>query len=449
MPLGTGALTKAGIIKEAAYGDGGVVDTFLELRAEDSLKNDIGKIPGNYLIGSPNIHKYFNAEQDPKGIIPIVVFPDNIGLLLYMALGAEAAATQVVGTQAEITDITCEADIAGSLSGEHITINAPGIEYYPWFDVDDMGSEDPKLPGKTGIPVGIAANDTANAIATALAAAVNAKADFGATADGAVVTITNAAAGAVTDATNGDTGWSTAPNVTTQGSGGIAHDHVFTPADGATDLGSFAYFIDRHIKTFLYKGCVVNNFSMRATKGSFVFADFDILAKSENDNAGAFPGGVTHSTKHPYIFHMGAIMIDDSPVVFVKSFDFTHGWNLDAEGGFVLNGEDTRAHCYKTTGKLTGKMELEWTAASDAMREAYRDNTQKKLELRFTSHEEIEAGYYYELKTEIPKVHILGDPPVISSRDRIPFTANFEAAHDVTNFIKITHRDARNTKWSA
>jgi hypothetical protein len=45
-------------------------------------------------------------------------------------------------------------------------------------------------------------------------------------------------------------------------------------------------------------------------------------------------------------------------------------------------------------------------------------------------------------------VKILGEPPSLSDRGRTPFAVNFEAIYDVTNYIKITHRDARVTKWS-
>ena len=193
---------------------------------------------------------------------------------------------------------------------------------------------------------------------------------------------------------------------------------------------------------------MVNNFSLKATKGSLVFADFDILAKAEDDAAGAFPGGVTPSALNPYVFHMGSMSLGGA-VTYVKSFDFTHSWNLDEEGGFVLAGSDTRHHCYKTIETLTGSMELEWTAASDVMRDAFLDNTQVALILTFTSHELIEAGQAYTLTIEIPKINILGDPPVLSSRDRTPFTVNFEATYDATNFIKITHKDGKNAKWSA
>ena len=121
--------------------------------------------------------------------------------------------------QAEITEITCEADISGSLSGKYFNINEPITEYYVWYDIAGAGSQDPALAGKTGIKVSIIADDTAITVATNTMLAINANADFVATSNAAVVTITNANYGAVADATNGDTGWSISPNVIQEGQG--------------------------------------------------------------------------------------------------------------------------------------------------------------------------------------------------------------------------------------
>jgi len=445
-PIGTGAQGQAGIIKEASFGAGGTVDTYLEL-INENIKSNIEKLEAPYVFGSRNINKYYHGAHDIGGPFSIVVNPDNIGLLLYMALGAEANASQVLTSQAEVTEITCEADSSGSLSGEYITFNDPTTEYYAWFDVAGKGSADPALTGKTAIIVGIAENAVNTAVASALQSAVDAKADFGASVASEVVTITNANNGSVTDATNGDTGWSTAPNVTTQGSGGTAYDHVFTPAGMATDLDSFALEIERGIDCSIYSGCTVNNFTLSASKGSLVTADFEIVGKDETD--GVSKQTLSPSTKQPYTFHMGSVEIDTTPVAYVNSFTITYGNNIDTDGGFVLNASNYRAHAYKTLGTLTGTLECEWTATSDALRDAYLDNTQVRVELIITSTETIESGYYYTLSIDIPKTHIMGDPPTIGGRDRIPFSVNFEGVYDSTNFIKITHRDALSTKWSA
>ena len=325
MPIGIGAAAKAAIGKETTWGTAVTPTQFIELSdSGEGMKNNIEKIKAGILMGSRSAYKIYNGSEDPNGNFSMVVNPDNIGLLLYMALGVESTAEVGLTT---------------------------------------------------------------------------------------------------------------------------AYDHEFTPAGIGTDLESFTFEVDRNITCATYSGCTVDNFKLTAAKGSLVTADFDILSKTELDDQTATTG-LSPSTKIPYTFHHGSLAIDTVDVAYVSSFNFTYGNMIDANG-FVLDGTKYRAHAYKQGNMLTGSMDLEWTSTSDAIRDAYLDNTQKQLTLTITSTETIEAGYYYTLTVDIPKVHIVGDPPVVSTRDRIPFTANFEAVYDATNFIKVTHRDARTTSWSA
>ena len=107
---------------------------------------------------------------------------------------------------AQIVDVTCEADTAGSLDADSFIISSIGVDYYAWFDVDD-GSVDPATAGRTGIEVDISANDSAVTVATALAAKIAALDAFGAVRTGNTIRITNAEAGPVTAAADTDTGW--------------------------------------------------------------------------------------------------------------------------------------------------------------------------------------------------------------------------------------------------
>ena len=114
---------------------------------------------------------------------------------------------------AQVVDVLCGADIGGA---KYFLISSINDDYYVWFDVDD-GSVDPAVADRTGIEVDVSDDDTALTIATALAVAMEAETDFSATRYGRTVRITNAAAGTVTEATAGDTGWT----VTTQVEGHI------------------------------------------------------------------------------------------------------------------------------------------------------------------------------------------------------------------------------------
>ena len=128
---------------------------------------------------------------------------------------------------AEVTTITCRPDESGSLQSKYFFINTVEVdttinvgykivEYYVWMDVSSGGS-DPAISGKTGIEVDIATDNNAATVATAVKNALHALANFSATIDSNVVTVTNANKGAVTDASDNNT--NNAIAVTTQGTG--------------------------------------------------------------------------------------------------------------------------------------------------------------------------------------------------------------------------------------
>lgn len=110
-------------------------------------------------------------------------------------------AAGVTGVQ-EVTSIECVADVAGSLNDTYFLINTPSVNYYVWIDVDDGGT-DPEVANRTGVEVDIAEDDTADDVATAVAAALDALSTMAAIAATDTVTVTNAADGAVTDAADG------------------------------------------------------------------------------------------------------------------------------------------------------------------------------------------------------------------------------------------------------
>lgn len=83
--------------------------------------------------------------------------------------------------QQETFKVTCIADVASALDGKYFALNSPTTAYYAWMDI--AVAVDPAPAGKTGIPVVVASGASATTIATALASAVNAIADFHAVVD--------------------------------------------------------------------------------------------------------------------------------------------------------------------------------------------------------------------------------------------------------------------------
>lgn len=79
------------------------------------------------------------------------------------------------GSPAEFV-VTPERDTANNLNNTYFELNDPDTAYYAWFNTG--AGVDPAPAGKTGIEVSINTDDSANAVAIALQAALDAEADF-------------------------------------------------------------------------------------------------------------------------------------------------------------------------------------------------------------------------------------------------------------------------------
>jgi hypothetical protein len=97
---------------------------------------------------------------------------------------------------AQITDITCLADVNSSLASRYFLIYSTTGVFAFWFSVDAAGSP-PVVSGATIVEVAISENDVANDVAEALRVAIDNQAAFSATRLNEVVTVTNAVAGEV------------------------------------------------------------------------------------------------------------------------------------------------------------------------------------------------------------------------------------------------------------
>lgn len=131
---------------------------------------------------------------------------------------------------AQVQTVTCIADVANSLDGDYFLIYTANnaIKYHVWFNTSGGSATDPNPGGSTAVEVALTTGATASAVATAVAAALDALAGFVATANQAVVTVTNAASGYASQAHEGvGTGFSFA--LTTEGN--TAADIGFVEGD--------------------------------------------------------------------------------------------------------------------------------------------------------------------------------------------------------------------------
>lgn len=118
---------------------------------------------------------------------------------------------------AEVSTVKCIAASAMTTSDYFLinTINGAGavVENYVWFQIDAAGAD--PAPGGTGIEVDILSGDDADGVATKLKTKMDAEGNYGAAVATDTVTITNANAGAVVDASDVNTDFTI--GITTQG----------------------------------------------------------------------------------------------------------------------------------------------------------------------------------------------------------------------------------------
>lgn len=203
-----------GIVALIGEADGGKpgLHLFQGGASKSSVKTRLKSGPGANMV--PLALRAGSDPRVPSGASAVLFYKTNNSLAASLSLG------QVTGV-AEVRQFSTVADVAGSLNNTYLDnlVAANGTIYYVWYNVASGGT-DPALVGKTGIMVAIGTGDTANAVATATRAALNAVSGtpFSAGGSAALVTVTNTGTGDVADLADGavPTGF-TGISTTTQG----------------------------------------------------------------------------------------------------------------------------------------------------------------------------------------------------------------------------------------
>ena len=178
-----------------------------------------------------------------------------------------------ISAVAEVTDITCPANSSASLNGKYWLLNSPTTEYYVWYNTG--GSTNPNILGKTGIMVSSLSDLDSTQAATATSGVIDVVADFNSGSALAVVTITNAATGAVVDITDGDAGISSI-TVTTQGVSGVTANSL-----------SGEYFTINSSETNYYVWFDVDDGSINPNVAEKIAVEIDITAGESAANVAA------------------------------------------------------------------------------------------------------------------------------------------------------------------
>lgn len=166
-------------------------------------------------------------------------FDQATGQTSYTSARVEYMTRKITATAGEDTlqvqSVSCTANATDLLNNKYFFIwsAVDATKYYVWYN-SNAGGTDPNISGLTGVMVALASSDTAGNVATKTAAALQALADFNASATGAVVTVTNADPGWASPAYNGTTSFTF--GVTTEGQLESSEDYyidVYTPEGDA------------------------------------------------------------------------------------------------------------------------------------------------------------------------------------------------------------------------
>lgn len=143
----------------------------------------------------------------------------------------------VISPILEVTHVTCVADSSGSLAGKYFLISAgdSGTDYYVWYKVSGSGS-DPSISGRTGVEVDISTNASANTVASATQAVIDALSTFSAMVSTNVVSVTAALGGLTAAPSAGTSGFTV--SVITKGGHSITYTASSSLSESLTAAGT-------------------------------------------------------------------------------------------------------------------------------------------------------------------------------------------------------------------
>jgi hypothetical protein len=154
-----------------------------------------------------DVYKFALIEPIQKGTKYVATAKTNSAIPWGAEVVPDAGFVVSNADTAQVFTVQAVADVAGSLNDTYFTcslIDANGDQddYYVWMNINSAGT-DPNLPGRTGIEVAAATGATANTVAAAIQAAMDAITGWTATVSTDTVTVTNDNVGECQDALDG------------------------------------------------------------------------------------------------------------------------------------------------------------------------------------------------------------------------------------------------------
>jgi hypothetical protein len=183
---------------------------------------DLGFTDGDLEVSPEEAGVEITAHQEGTNVLDMIRTGKKVELSVTLK---ETSAAQLrtmleagggaTATVAQVATLTCVADVSSSLHGKSFVLVAKdGTKHYFQLKTGTLAA--PTIPGYSVHQITIAANDSANTVADAVSAAIDALSAFAApNPAAAAITVTWSDAGAVpTGSTEGDTGFTFAVGTT-------------------------------------------------------------------------------------------------------------------------------------------------------------------------------------------------------------------------------------------
>jgi hypothetical protein len=140
-------------------------------------KKDLSQLdPGGVLKSSHD-----DLSQSIRTVSGVTEVPSSYSRVnvTYNASGSVTRAVFYEGTQAEVTECLCDADIAGNLNNKYFLLYSENNEstYHVWYNVS-AGGTDPAPSGSIGIEIPIETNDASEIVAMATELSLRHISDF-------------------------------------------------------------------------------------------------------------------------------------------------------------------------------------------------------------------------------------------------------------------------------
>lgn len=228
-----------------------------------------------------------------------------------------------------------------------------------------------------------------------------------------------------------------------------AYKHTFTAMGNAESdyLPSLSILVDRIVKEYTYTGIVFNTLSFSAQPGDFLKVDMGFVGKDEIDGTAAT--GLTLSPLKTFTFAQASVKIGGTTVADVTNIKFDLNNNLDHSKQTTSTGLYFKQPKHGAR-EIKADLEVIYSTDSDTLYSTYfKGDDDVSLEIKFTSSEEIEAGFPYSLTITIPHCQVReSSSPETSGADTLMQSLSLKAIEEGSDeLITVELVNGRTTKY--